>query len=154
MGRHSLLLLHVANSTSLSSHRYTISTSLAFPSLFFPSFFFLPFSFLPFSFLPFALFLISHPFFLFYYICSPLLSFSFPPYVFALRLPLYPTPFLFFSFISSLMFSLLLTHILYYHHHLRFISHSFPSIFPDPLSSSWLTLTDSNFSPGERGPRL
>ena len=124
-----------------SSHRYTISTSLPFPFL----------SSLLLSFL--------FPILSFYFILFPPLCFL-SPFLLMTLLSVFPfILLLFFSFLSSLMFSLLLTHILYYHHHLRFISHSFPSIlirfsFPAPRSSSWLTSTDSNFSPGERGPRL
>ena len=112
MDCHSLLLLHVANSTSLYL-LIDIQSLLHFPTLFFPSLPFLPFhslSFpslfflsLPFSFLPFAFFLISYPFFLFYFISSPFLSFSFPPYDFALRLPLYPPPFLFFYILTDVL---------------------------------------------------
>ena len=92
MPHHSLLLLHVANSTSLYL-LIDIQSLLDFP----------PFSFLLFSFLPFAFFLISYHLFLFYFISSPLLSFSFPPYVFALRLPLYPPPSLFFYILSDVL---------------------------------------------------
>ena len=106
---------------SLSSHRYTISTSLPYPFLSFP-----PFSSFPF--LSFLLLSFLFPILSSYFILFPPLFFLSPSLLMSL---LFVFPFillLFFSSISSLMFSLLLTHILYYHHHLRFISQSIPSI--------------------------